>query len=97
MTKQENITEKQKMELVKSRFENINEDDLMDGNVFWEQLNKEDITTAQEIIEANKITNKEELKIALKRMDEIWDKDISNAKELNKLADLILEYEKDIM
>lgn len=42
MTKQENLTEKQKMELVKSRFENIDEDDLIDGQVFWEQLNDED-------------------------------------------------------
>ena len=42
MIKQENLTEKQKMELVKSRFENIDEDDLVDGKVFWEQLNTED-------------------------------------------------------
>jgi hypothetical protein len=42
MTEQENLTEKQKMELVKSRFENIDEDDLVDGKVFWEQLNAED-------------------------------------------------------
>ncbi len=28
-----------KLELVKQRFENIEEDDLVDGNVFWIELN----------------------------------------------------------
>jgi hypothetical protein len=39
MTEQVNLTEEQKMELVKSRFENIDEDDLIDGQVFREKLN----------------------------------------------------------
>jgi hypothetical protein len=36
------ITEEEKIELVKSRFENIEEDDLIDGKKFWRILNELD-------------------------------------------------------
>jgi hypothetical protein len=39
MTEQVNLTEEQKIELVKYRFENIEEDDLVDGELFRKQLN----------------------------------------------------------
>lgn len=38
MKVQEKLTEEQKMDLVKLRFENIDEDDLVDGETFRAQL-----------------------------------------------------------
>lgn len=38
MSNDENLSEDEKMALVKSRFEDIDEDDLVDGKVFMEEL-----------------------------------------------------------
>lgn len=35
-------TEEEKLELIKARFENIEEDDLMDGQKYFEELNELD-------------------------------------------------------
>ena len=52
--------------------------------------------SARGILSANTITNKEELKIALKRVEQLWDAQYHSAEgnELHTLADLICAYEK---
>lgn len=37
------LSEEEKLANVISRFENIDEDDLMDGEIFWKWLNKQPV------------------------------------------------------
>lgn len=51
---------------------------------------------ARDILSADKISNREELQAALKRVEQLWDAQYRSAEgyELHKLADLICAYEK---
>lgn len=51
--------------------------------------------SARDIISANKITNQEELQVALKRVEQLWDAQYHSAEgnELHTLAELICAYE----
>ncbi len=51
--------------------------------------------SASDILSVNSISNKEELQVALKRVEQLWDAQYHSAKgnELHKLADLICAYE----
>ena len=60
-----------------------------------EKHNSDSRIDVKDILSANKIINKDELDVALKRLDQLWDaKHLSQAgSELYQLIDLIFNYE----
>lgn len=70
-------------------------DSLTVNELCNEQSDSDLLITVQNILLANKITNKEELSTALERVEQLWGAQQFSVEgnELEQLADLIIEYE----